>query len=193
MIPVEIQPGRRVAVQEIGVAFEVDRGGGQAPADVDRVLGEPRREGEVQRHADGPGPGLHTPSTEEPRPAGQVQGIRRLHREDVCRADQIEHVGHRVRPDLEDDVPWLAEHPEVERPGLELAQALVPGDRDLVGSAQPPGCQILLEAFVDRREQEIMADAELDSRRPGTLDEPFALLGERWPSASPAARPLRLR
>ena len=73
-----------------------------------------------------------------------------------------------MRPDFEEDVFRLAEHPEVERPGLELAQALVPGDRDLVGPAQPPGCQILLEAFVDRREQEIMADAELDSGGPGT-------------------------
>ena len=57
----------------------------------------------------------------------------------------------------------LAEHPEVERPGLELAQALVPGDRDLVGPPESPGCQVLLEAFVDRGEQEIMADADLDS------------------------------
>ena len=96
VIAVEIHPGRGMMVQKVGVAFEVDRGGGQASSDVDRVLGEPRREGEAQRHADGPGTGLHAPSAEEPRPAGQVQGIRRLDPEDLGRADQIEHVGHRM-------------------------------------------------------------------------------------------------
>ena len=53
-------------------------------------------------------------------------------------------------------------------PACELAQALVPGDRNLVGPSQPTCGQILLELLVDRREQEIMTDTHLDPGRPGT-------------------------
>ena len=84
------------------------------------------------------GTGLHAPSAEEPCPPGRSMGFVACTARISAGADQIEHVGDRVRPDFENDISWLAKHPKIERSGLQLAQALVPRNRNLVGSAEPP-------------------------------------------------------
>ena len=86
-----------------------------------------------------------------------------MYTNDFHRTDKVEHMAHRMRPDLEQDVLGLAKHPEVERAGLQLIHPFVPGDRDFIGPAEPAGLEIGLQLFVDRREQEIMADTERDT------------------------------
>ncbi len=108
MISVNVCPAGRMPVQQIGIALEVDGRRGQAPPNVNRVLGKSRREREVQRYGHRPGIRLHTPPTEKSCSAGEVHRVCAPCRQDFNRTDQVEHVGHGMRSDLEHDVARLA-------------------------------------------------------------------------------------
>ena len=72
-------------------------------------------------------------------------------------------MAHRMWPNLEHDILGLAEHPEVEGTGLQLIHPFVPGDRDFIRPAELAGFEISFQLFVDRREQEIMANTDRDA------------------------------
>ena len=159
------------------MALEINGRRAQQAADVDGVLGEARREGELQRGPRRAGVGVDLPTAIEPTAAGQVDRVGRPDVGQLDRPEQVEQVGRRVRADLQQDVPRLAEQPLVERPVPELGQGLGPGDRQAVGPAQPAGGQVGPEPLIRLAEQEVMPDAESHPPCPGRRDQRRALDG----------------
>ena len=57
-----------------------------------------------------------------------------MDRGNLERADAVEDGGEAMRPDLQYDVPRVAEHPEVKRSRMGLVQPSIPGDRHMIES-----------------------------------------------------------
>ncbi len=108
------------------------------------------------------------------RHAHRVPGPRR---QPIRLADQVEQVGEGVRRHLEQDVARVLEQPRAEGAELDLGQELVPDDVDLVDAPEAAAGQIGHQALVDRREQEVVADAEGHAACAGQRRQLEALLG----------------
>ena len=126
-------------MQRVGVPLEVDGGAGHAAANVNELLGKAGRERQVHGNGDWSAVRLDGPPAIKLLASTQGHGIGRSNHVDLERPNQIEHGRKAVRPDLQQDVAGIAEHPEIERAGLKLIQFPVPRDRHVIGLAQPAG------------------------------------------------------
>ena len=92
----------------------------EAATNADRMFRESRGKREIELDACKPLVSFNVPAAKEPHSCRELQRVCRMNTDDFARADEVEHVTHRVSPNFEHDILGLAEHPQVKRTGLQL-------------------------------------------------------------------------